>query len=219
MTDTYKGLVRVTDELPHTSKYGKISEQNKIWRKSKSELSFLRNSKTWTHFPVCSHVPSVNSVKRVFLHFIHTISLLEQNLSYVQANNEASPYWLWCELKSSWAARASVAEQTQEGAAWRKSNIYRTTIRQSTAHNVWLKKLNTQFNPLTMKWLPSIWVYKTQQSLQKLSKTKVQHRAAEWMWSGLCGGESWCQRRCRRTEYLHCDPGTLQLWRTEDLRR
>ena len=39
------------------------------------------------------------------------------------------------------------------------------------------------------------------------------------MWSGLCRGESWCQRRCRRTEYLHCDPGTLQLWRTEDLRR
>ncbi|KAF0046396.1 hypothetical protein F2P81_000029 [Scophthalmus maximus] len=38
------------------------------------------------------------------------------------------------------------------------------------------------------------------------------------MWSGLCGGESWCQRRCRRTEHLHCDPGTLRLWRIEDLR-
>ncbi|KAF7650468.1 hypothetical protein LDENG_00125760 [Lucifuga dentata] len=27
------------------------------------------------------------------------------------------------------------------------------------------------------------------------------------MWSGLCGGESCFQRRCRRTEYLYCDPG------------
>ena len=35
-SDTYKVLVRVTDELPRTSKYGRIREQNKIWRESKS---------------------------------------------------------------------------------------------------------------------------------------------------------------------------------------
>uniref|UniRef100_A0A0E9VB10 Uncharacterized protein n=1 Tax=Anguilla anguilla TaxID=7936 RepID=A0A0E9VB10_ANGAN len=33
------------------------------------------------------------------------------------------------------------------------------------------------------------------------------------MWSGLCAGGSLCQRRCRRTEFLPCDPGTLLFWR------
>uniref|UniRef100_A0A0E9VDZ0 Uncharacterized protein n=1 Tax=Anguilla anguilla TaxID=7936 RepID=A0A0E9VDZ0_ANGAN len=32
------------------------------------------------------------------------------------------------------------------------------------------------------------------------------------MWSGLCAGGSLCQRRCRRTEFLPCDPGTLLFW-------
>ncbi len=35
---------------------------------------------------------------------------------------------------------------------------------------------------------------------------------AEWMWSGLCGWGSLCQRRCRRTEFLHCDPQTLLFY-------
>uniref|UniRef100_A0A0E9Y222 Uncharacterized protein n=2 Tax=Anguilla anguilla TaxID=7936 RepID=A0A0E9Y222_ANGAN len=34
------------------------------------------------------------------------------------------------------------------------------------------------------------------------------------MWSGLCAGGSLCQRCCRRTEFLPCDPGTLLLWRS-----
>ena len=70
----------------------------------------------------------------------HFISLSEQNLSCVRADNDWSPDWWWsCELNSSWAVTASEAEHTQEGAAWTHSNIYRTTRRrQSTAHNVWL---------------------------------------------------------------------------------
>uniref|UniRef100_A0A0E9Y240 Uncharacterized protein n=1 Tax=Anguilla anguilla TaxID=7936 RepID=A0A0E9Y240_ANGAN len=35
------------------------------------------------------------------------------------------------------------------------------------------------------------------------------------MWSGLCAGGSLCQRRCRRTEFLPCDPGTPLFWRRE----
>ncbi len=34
------------------------------------------------------------------------------------------------------------------------------------------------------------------------------------MWSGLCGWGSLCQRRCRRTQSLRCDPQTLLFyWR------
>ncbi len=33
------------------------------------------------------------------------------------------------------------------------------------------------------------------------------------MWSGLCEWRSLCQRRCRRTEFLHCDPHTLLFYR------
>uniref|UniRef100_A0A0E9U6A2 Uncharacterized protein n=1 Tax=Anguilla anguilla TaxID=7936 RepID=A0A0E9U6A2_ANGAN len=36
------------------------------------------------------------------------------------------------------------------------------------------------------------------------------------MWSGLCAGGSLCQRRCRRTEFLPRDPGTLLFWRRGD---
>ncbi len=41
------------------------------------------------------------------------------------------------------------------------------------------------------------------------NKPQTQDRAAEWMWSGLCGWGSLCQRRCRRTEFLLRDPQTL----------
>ncbi len=49
-------------------------------------------------------------------------------------------------------------------------------------------------------------------SLMIQNQPKTQDRAAEWMWSGLCGWGSLCQRRCRRTEFLHCDPQTLLFY-------
>ena len=131
-----------------------------------------------------------------------------------------------------------MAKQTQEGAPPKETQTFtQPPMRrgQSTAHSVWLTgeempqqsavsnndgnktSWRHETQNLTLQWLLSISLHTTQQRIQ--NKHKVQHREAEWTWSGLCGGESWFQRRCRRTEYLHCDPGTLQLWRTEDLRQ
>ncbi len=60
-------------------------------------------------------------------------------------------------------------------------------------------------------WVESLvslfWFINTVSLIQ--TEPKTQDRAAEWMWSGLCGWGSLCQRRCRRTEFLHCDPQTL----------
>ncbi len=38
---------------------------------------------------------------------------------------------------------------------------------------------------------------------------KYPDREVEWMWCGLYEWGSLCQRRCRRTEFLHRDPHTL----------
>lgn len=66
-----------------------------------------------------------------------------------------------------------------------------------------VKKLNTEFETLSLKWLLFIWVDRTQQCCL-CSTTDGPHREAEGLWSGLCGGESWIQTCCKRTNYLHC---------------
>ena len=142
-------------------------------------------------------------------------------------------------LKTWWrAARASEDKHTGQSHVQRNNNNNKwkqvlTTAVWVTADLCAVQKHHSNQLSVTMEtqlmknytesdscltWLLTIWVYTTQLWFQQ-HKHKVQHRAAEWTWSGLCGGESWFQRRCRRTEHLLCDPGTLLLWRTEDLRR
>ncbi len=69
-----------------------------------------------------------------------------------------------------------------------------------------------QLKALWVESLASLFWFINTVSLMIQYKPKTQDRAAEWMWSGLCGWGSLCQIRCRRTEFLHCDPQTLLFY-------
>jgi len=66
-----------------------------------------------------------------------------------------------------------------------------------------------QLKALWVETLVNLFWFINTVSLMIHNQTQPQDRASEWMWSGLCGWGSLCQRRCRRTEFLHCDPQTL----------
>ena len=60
---------------------------------------------------------------------------------------------------------------------------------------------------------PSTGAHTTQPCYLEVQQARIQGARAGWRWRGLCGGASWCQRCCRNSEYLPCDPGRLLLWR------
>lgn len=68
-----------------------------------------------------------------------------------------------------------------------------------------------QIGKLSVTLLPSTSAHTTERCLLWKNEERVQRTAAEWTSPGLCGGASWCLRRCRRTERRPCGPGTLPL--------
>lgn len=85
-----------------------------------------------------------------------------------------------------------------------------------TFHLCCNKRQSVDLNTPNYGWLQSIWFRK---SFLHHLQAKVRHRVADWMLSWPWGGDSSFQRWCRSTKHLHCDPGTLLIWNTEDLRQ
>ncbi len=85
-------------------------------------------------------------------------------------------------------------------------NVMKRKEETITSHCYWFIM---QLKELWVESLISLFWFINTVSLMIQHKHKTQDRAAEWMWSGLCGWGSLCQRCCRRTEFLHCDPQTL----------
>ncbi len=142
-------------------------------------------------------------------HFIQHNHSLRKAQTHIVTQQDSHTPWSYClyeHLLHTFILACYFTDRSSAAVlmSWREKRLYNVSL--LLVHHAAQSIMDRISHQSTVFWFINT------VSLMIQNQTKTQDRAAEWMWSGLCGWGSLCQRRCRRTEFLHCDPQTLLFY-------